>query len=128
MMKTMKIGLAVVAAATMHGAFAETLEVSGATTVQKRILEPGAAPLAAKTGVELKIYGPGTGKGLLALIDGKVPVAAAGESLQDALESAKRAAADMGKSLSVPANLVYHEVATDNIVFVVNAGNAVPSL
>jgi len=128
MMKTMKMGLAMVAAAAMHGAFAETLEVSGATTVQKRILEPGAAALAAKTGVELKIYGPGTGKGLLALIDGKVTVAAAGESLGDALESAKKAAADMGKPLSVPANLVYHEVATDNIVFVVNVSNPVASL
>ena len=107
---------------------AETLEVSGATTVQKRILEPGAAPLAAKTGVELKIYGPGTGKGLLALIDGKVTVAAAGESLQDAIESAKKAAAEMGRKITVPGTLVYHEVATDNIVFVVHSSNPVASL
>lgn len=107
---------------------AQTLEVSGATTVQKRILEPGAEPLKAATGIELKVYGPGTGKGIIALLDKKVPVAAAGESLEDAIESAKKAAKEMGKTLTVPANLVYHEVATDNIVFAVNAGNPVASL
>src|SRR5262249_24354528 len=113
-MKILKIAVGMLVAGCMQAAFAETLEVSGATTLQNRILEPGAQALAAKTGVELKIYGPGTGKGLLALIDGKVPVAAAGESLEDSIESAKKAAADMGKTLTVPANLVYHEVATDN--------------
>ena len=127
-MKTLKIALGMLAATMLQAAAAETLEVSGATTVQKRILEPGAPALAAKTGIELKIYGPGTGKGLVALIDGKVPVAAAGESLEDAVESAKRAASDMGKTLTVPANLVYHEVATDNIVFVVHPTNSVASL
>lgn len=120
--------LLVIAAAFLGTAQAQTLEVSGATTVQKRILEPGAAPLKAATGIELKIYGPGTGKGLVALIDKKVPVAAAGESLEDAIESAKKAASEMGKTLVVPANLLYHEVATDNIVFVVHASNAVASL
>jgi phosphate transport system substrate-binding protein len=118
-------GLAVLA---MGAAHSQTLEVSGATTVQKRILEPGAGPLKAATGVELKIYGPGTGRGLIALIDGKVPVAAAGEALEDAIASAKSAASGMGRTLTVPANLVYHEVATDNIVFVVHETNKVASL
>jgi phosphate transport system substrate-binding protein len=125
---TLQMSAAALAAAAMSLAQAQTLEVSGATTVQKRILEPGAEPLKAATGIELKIYGPGSGKGMLALIEGKVPVAAAGESLEDAIESAKKAAADMGKTLKVPANLVYHEVATDNIVFVVHASNPVASL
>jgi len=120
--------LGAIAALAIGAAHAQILEVSGATTVQKRILEPGAAALKAATGVELKIYGPGTGRGVIALIEGKVPVAAAGESLQDALESAKKAASDMGRTLSVPGNLVYHEVATDNIVFVVHATNRVASL
>jgi phosphate transport system substrate-binding protein len=119
---------AALAAMTIGAAQAETLEVSGATTMQKRVLEPGAGALKAATGVELKIYGPGSGKGMLALIDGKVPVAAAGESLEDAIGSAKKAAADMGKTLNVPANLVYHQVATDNIVFVVHASNPVSAL
>jgi phosphate transport system substrate-binding protein len=115
-------------AMTIGAAQADTLEISGATTLQKRVLEPGAGALKAATGVDLRIYGPGTGKGILALIEGKVPVAAAGESLEDAIGSAKKAAAEMGKTLKVPANLVYHQVATDNIVFVVYQGNPVPSL
>jgi len=127
MKRRLSVIAALLAAAAM-GVQAETLEVSGATTVQKRILEPGAAALQSATGVELKIYGPGTGKGMLALIEGKVPVAAAGESLEDAIQSAKKAAAEMGKSVTVPANLVYHEVATDNIVFVVHETNPVKSL
>jgi len=117
-----------IAALAIGAAHAQTLEVSGATTVQKRILEPGAGPLKAATGVELKIYGPGTGRGMIALIDGKVPVAAAGEALEDAIASAKNAASEMGRTLTVPANLVYHEVATDNIVFVVHETNRVASL
>lgn len=116
------------AAAGATAAPAQVLEVSGATTVQKRILEPGAEALKAATGIQLKIYGPGTGKGMLAVIDGKVPVAAAGESLEDAVESARQAAAEAGRKLAVPANLVYHQVASDNIVVAVNAGNPVKSL
>jgi phosphate transport system substrate-binding protein len=34
----------------------------------------------------------------------------------------------MGKTLKVPSNLVYHQVATDNIVFVVHASNPVSAL
>jgi phosphate transport system substrate-binding protein len=126
----MKIAKLAFVLCVTHSAFAaaQTLEVSGATTVQRRILEPGAEPLKAATGITLKIYGPGTGKGMLALIDGKVPVAAAGESLEDAIESAKSAAKEMGRPVTVPANLVYHEVATDNVVIAVNTGNPVKTL
>lgn len=107
---------------------AQVLEVSGATTVQRRVLEPGAEALKASTGIQLKIYGPGTGKGMISVIEGKVPVAAAGESLEDAIDSAKSAAAEAGKPLTVPANLVYHQIASDNIVVAVHASNPVKSL
>lgn len=122
--------LAVLASGLLIGSslFAEVVEVSGATTMQRRVLEPGADALKAATGVQLKIYGPGTGKGMLALFDGKVPVAAAGESLEDAVASAKAAAAEAGRSVTVPANLQYHQVATDNVVVAVHASNAVKSL
>lgn len=128
---TIKMGnlvLAAFAGMTFGAAQAQTLEVSGATTVQKRILEPGAGPLKAATGIELKIQAPGTGKGMLALIDRKVPVAAAGEALEDAIASAKKAAAEGGRTLVVPDNLVYHAVASDNIVFAVHPGVTVPAL
>jgi phosphate transport system substrate-binding protein len=65
---------------------------------------------------------------MLALFDGKVPVAAAGEALEDAVASAKAAAADSGRSITVPPNLVYHPVASDNIVVAVNANNPVKAL
>lgn len=109
-------------------ALAQVLEVSGATTMQRRVLEPGAEGLKAATGIQLKVYGPGTGKGMLALVDGKVPVAAAGESLEDAIGSAKAAASEAGRTLNLPSNLVFHQVATDNIVVAVHASNPVKSL
>ena len=121
--------VALVAALVACGpAAAQLVEVSGATTVQRRVLEPGAEPLKAATGIQLKIMGPGTGKGMLALFDGKVPVAAAGESLEDAIGSAKQSAGDAGRSITIPANLVYHQVASDNIVVAVNASNPVKTL
>lgn len=122
------LGLAALASAWLGTAQAQVLEVSGATTIQKRILEPGAGPLKAATGIEVKILAPGTGKGMLALIDGKVPVAAAGEALEDAIESAKKAAAETGRTLTVPGNLVYHAVASDNIVIAVHPDNKVAAL
>jgi phosphate transport system substrate-binding protein len=120
--------LAICAAAAWGNAWAQLVEVSGATTVQRRVLEPGAEPLKAATGIQLKILGPGTGKGMLALFDGKVPVAAAGEALDDAVASAKAAAEASGRSVTVPANLVYHQVASDNIVVAVHSANPVRTL
>lgn len=120
--------LALCALAACGSASAQVLEVSGATTVQRRVLEPGAEPLKAATGVQLKVMGPGTGKGMLALFDGKVPVAAAGESLEDAVASAKAAAAEVDRTVKVPANLVYHQIASDNIVLAVHGSNPVKTL
>ena len=117
-----------VASTLFSAAHAQTLEVSGATTVQKRILEPGAEGFKAATGIELKILGPGTGKGMLALIEHKVPVAAAGESLEDAIGSAKSSAAEAGKNVVIPSNLMYHAVAADDIIIAVHASNRVGSL
>ena len=129
-MAVMKLLSLVALAATFiaGAASAQVLEVSGATTVQRRVLEPGAEPLKAATGIQLKIMGPGTGKGMLALFDGKVPVAAAGEGLDDAVASAKSAAEQSGRTVTVPANLVYHQVASDNVVVAVHANNPVKNL
>lgn len=127
-MKKSVVGILALCALAAGTASAQVLEVSGATTVQRRVLEPGAEALKAATGIQLKVMGPGTGKGMLALFDGKVPVAAAGESLEDAVASARAAAAEAGRPVTVPANLVYHQVASDNIVVAVHANNPVKSL
>lgn len=123
------ISLAFAAAATLSGAaWAEPLQISGSTTVQKRVLEPGANALKAATGVEVKVLGVGTGRGLIALFEGKVPAAAASESMEDAVDSAKKAAKDLEKTITVPGNLTFHEIVTDKLVVIVNKENPVKSL
>lgn len=107
---------------------AQELTVAGSTTVQKRILEPGAASLKAATGVDIKVQGSGTGKGMIALFEGKVPAAAASESLEEAVASAQKAAKEAEKSISVPGNLQFHELTKDNIQVMVHKDNKVASL
>lgn len=117
-----------VSAASCSAAFAEPLTVSGSTTVQKRVLEPGAAALKAATGIELKVLGVGTGRGLIALFEGKVPAAAASESMEDAVDSAKRAAKELEKTITVPSNLAFHELVADKLVVIVHRDNPVKAL
>ena len=107
---------------------AEDVTVAGSTTVQKRILEPGAGALKAATGIDVKVQGTGTGKGMIALIEGKVPAAAASESLQEAVASAQKAAKEADKSITVPANLQFHELYKDTISVMVHKDNKVASL
>lgn len=107
---------------------AQEVTVAGSTTVQKRILEPGAAGLKAATGIDVKVQGSGTGKGMIALFEGKVPAAAASETLEDAVGSAKKAAKEAEKTISVPGNLQFHEIVKDVIVVIVNKDNKVAAL
>lgn len=109
-------------------AFADTLEISGSTTVQKGVIEPNLGAIKAATGLEVKFAGVGTGKGMIALFEGKVPVAAASESLEEAIASAKKAVAESGKAVSVPADLQFHELKVDSIVVIVNKDNPVDAL
>ena len=117
--------LASIATLAVH---AQEVTVAGSTTVQKRILEPGAAGLKAATGIDVKVQGVGTGKGMIALIDGKVPAAAASETLQEAIASAQKAAKEADKTLNVPGNLQFHEIMKDSIVVIVNKDNKVGAL
>ena len=117
--------LASIATLAVH---AQEVTVAGSTTVQKRILEPGAAGLKAATGIDVKVQGVGTGKGMIALIDGKVPAAAASETLQEAIASAQKAAKEADKTINVPGNLQFHEIMKDSIVVIVNKDNKVGAL
>lgn len=109
-------------------ALAAELVISGSTTVQKRVLEPGAARLKEVTGIELKVQGIGTGKGMLALVEGKVPATGASETLQEAIDSAKKSAADSGKTFAAPADLQFHEITQDNVIVIVHKDNPVGTL
>lgn len=127
-MKTRHIAVGFVAAFAAAAALAQEVTIAGSTTVQKRVLEPGAAGLKAATGIDVKVQGSGTGKGMIALFEGKVPAAAASESLQEAVGSAQKAAKEADKAITVPANLQFHEIATDTIVIIVNKDNKIGAL
>ncbi len=109
-------------------AMASTIKVWGSTTCQKRFLEPGNAAFKAATGDNIKVLGVGTGKGMMALIEGKSVVAAASSPLESAIKSAKKAAKKAGKEISIPDNLIFHEIAKDVIVPIVNKDNPVSAL
>lgn len=126
-MKLTNIGL-LLAAVLTSAAWAETLEISGGTTPQKEVIEPKLEALKAATGVDIKFNGVGTGNGMVALIEGKVPVAAVGDVLPDAIEAGKKAAKNEGKELKVPANLVYHQIGKDEQVIIVHKSNPVGAL
>lgn len=106
----------------------ESLVVWGSTTCQKRFLEPGAADLKKATGIDLTVNGVGTGQGLLALFEGKTSVSAASEPLEDAVQSARKLAAEQGKTLTVPSGLLFHEIVQDIVVPIVHRDNPVRTL
>lgn len=109
-------------------ASAAVLEVSGSTTVQKQLFEPAAAALQSATGNEIKFLPVGSGKGLIALTEGKVAVSATSEGLNETVESAKKAAKELEKPFAVPANLVFHEMMRDTMLVIVHKDNPVSSL
>ena len=129
-MKTLAHSLAMFAFAGLASTavMADTLDVSGSTTVQKRAFENAGAELKAATGMDIKFLPVGSGKGLMALVDGKVAVSATSETLNDTVESAKKAAKEMDMSFTAPSNLVFHEIARDAMVVIVNKDNSVGAL
>ncbi len=64
----------------------------------------------------------------MALIQGKANAAAASSELNSAIKSAQKEGKKSGKVIEVPDNLVFHEIAKDEIVPIVNKDNPVSSL
>lgn len=102
---------------------AAPLEIAGSTTVQKSIVEPVASKAKEVTGIEIKMLGVGTGKGMQMLFDGKVSVAAISDELADAVAAAKKAGAS-----NAPANLKMVTVLKDTLVPIVHPDNKVAAL
>lgn len=129
-MKSIKFSLAVLFAAlvTQSAAWAETLEISGGTTPYKASIEPKLDAIKQATGVEIKFNGVGTGNGMVALIEGKVPVAAVGDVLNEAVEAGKDAAKSQNKEIKIPGNLVFHPIGKDEMQVIVNKSNPVKAL
>lgn len=104
------------------------LEVYGSTTVEKEILEPLSRAFEKESGITLKLHGTGTGQGVVALLQGKADVAMASESLEDAILSARKFARKQGITITVPGNLMYHELSRDRMLVIVNKHNPIVGL
>jgi phosphate transport system substrate-binding protein len=109
-------------------AHAETLEISGSTVVVKDVVQPAAAALKEATGVDVKPLGMGSGRGMVALFEGKTPMAAISESPEEAIASARKTMAEIGSKASVPTNLVFHEIGRDRVAVFVHKDNPVRAL
>jgi len=104
------------------------LEIYGSTTVEKEVLEPLSLAFEKETGTILKLHGTGTGQGMVALLQGKADAAMASEPLEDAILSARKSARKLGITIAAPGNLMYHELARDRMLVVVNKHNPVVQL
>ena len=106
----------------------QVLEVSGSTTVHQRVVAPNVAAIKAATGVELKMFPVGSGKGMIDLASGKVKIAAVSESLDEAVVSAAKGAKAEGREFMRPADLRIHTFVDDKVVAIVHRDNPVTKL
>jgi len=104
-------------------AWADTVRISGATTVLNVVVNPTRAAVEKSSGHTLHIAGSNTGKGLVELSEGGVDIAMVSEPMDIALE----AAAVAGKKLDAK-TLQFAVVKHDEIVFVVHPSNPVSKL
>jgi phosphate transport system substrate-binding protein len=114
------------AAAT--AAQAQSLEISGSTVVVKDTVQPAAAAIKEATGIEIKALAMGSGRGMVALFEGKSGMAAISEPLDEATASARKTMSELGSKTSVPTNLMYHEIGRDRVAVFVHKENSVASL
>ncbi len=118
----------IISFALVSNAWAERVQIWGSTTCQKRFLEPGNNALKAATGIDVKVLGVGTGKGIVGLIEGKAPASAASSPLESAIKSGEKTAKKLGKNLTFPETLQFHEIYKDIIVPIVHKDNPVSAL
>jgi len=117
------VALALAAACLAGQAQAETVKISGATTVLNVVISPTKAAVEKSTGHTLAIVGSGTGKGLVDLVDGASDIAMVSEPMDIAVE----AAAVAGKKVDAK-SIQFFELKRDEIVFVVHPANPVGKL
>jgi len=125
-------GMAAVLILVLVGVYTATaaeVHLWGSTTCQKRFLEPGAKALEDATGIGIKVFGVGTGKGMLALFEGKTSVAISSNVLEGSVASAQKVLAEEGKPpVAVPDGLQFHTITEDIIVPIVHKDNPVARL
>lgn len=106
---------------------AEILEITGGTVPYADSIEPRLAEIKA-LGIDIKFNGVGTGRGMLALIDGKAAVASCGDTLADGINAAKKAAAKESRQITPPDTLVYTRIGTDEMSVIIHKTNPVGEL
>jgi len=122
-MKTSLTLCTIALAATAVGASADTVKMTGASTVLNVVISPSKGAVEKSTGHTLQIVGSGTGKGLVDLVDGSSDIAMISEPMDIAVE----AAAVAGKKVD-PKTIQFFELKKDEIVFVVHPSNPVAKL
>lgn len=110
-------------AAFMGTAMADTVKISGASTVFNVVVQGAKAAVEKNTGHTVQVLANNTGKGLVDLVDGASDAAMVSEPMDIAVE----AAAVAGKKVD-PKTLTVFELKKDEIVFVVNPANTVSKL
>lgn len=109
---------AAVTAAFSCGALADTVKISGASTVFSVVVSPARAAVEKSTGHTLQVASSATGRGLVDLVDGASEIAMVSEPMNIAAEAAVAA----GKTIDVKTMQVF-ELKKDEIVFVVHPSN-----
>ncbi|MBS4097354.1 MAG: substrate-binding domain-containing protein [Sulfuricella sp.] len=107
---------------------ADSLELSGASTVANEIIAPLAEPFEAATGNTIKLQSIGTGKGMIALFQGKTKAAMTAESLDDALYTTRQVAKKEGIAFTVPPGLVMTRLGKNRLILIVHQDNPVVEL
>ncbi len=128
-MKPLILAMCLVVLTSFTASAADMVKLWGSTTCQKRFLEPGAKALVGATGVKIKVFGVGTGKGMVALFEGKTNVAISSNTLEASVKSAQKVRKAKGlEPIAVPEGLQYHTITEDVIVPIVHQDNPVTSL
>lgn len=124
MKKMSTLAAVALAAATLAGAAAaDSVKMTGASTVLNVVITPAKAAVEKSTGHTLAIIGSGTGKGLVDLVEGASDIAMVSEPMDIAVE----AAAVAGKKVDAK-TIQFFELRKDEIVFVVHPSNPVGKL
>ncbi len=118
-----KPAAALLCATSMSGAVAATVKLCGSNTVYQQLVMPFRAAVEKASGHTLEIVANGTGKGLADLGNGKCDASMSSDFLDDAVGAAEKA----GTKLD-PKTLVFHQIKSDEIVFIVHPSNSVSSL
>ena len=114
---------AIALSALAGNVFADTIKISGASTVFNVVVQGAKDKVEKATGHTLQVVSSATGKGLVDLFDGAVDIAMVSEPMDIAGEAAEAA----GKKIDTKAVTVF-ELKKDEIVFVVHPSNPVSKL